>query len=102
MLRSANKKPRGHAEMEPFHYLNGELHCEGVSLRAIADSVATPTYIYSRAAVLENLAAYARAFAPVPHLVCYAMKANANLGSLATLARAGARAGNESPGARYR
>src|SRR5712664_3581000 len=80
MLRSANKKPRGHAEMEPFHYLNGELHCEGVSLRAIADSVGTPTYIYSRAALLENLAAYARAFAPVPHLVCYAMKANANLG----------------------
>src|SRR5437879_12601957 len=90
MLRSAHEKPRGHAEMEPFHYLNGELHCEGVSLRAIADSVGTPAYIYSRASLLENLAAYDRAFAPVPHLVCYAMKANATLGVLATLARAGA------------
>ncbi len=102
MLRSANKKPRGHAEMEPFHYLNGELHCEGVSLRAIADSVGTPTYIYSRAALLENLAAYDRAFAPVPHLVCYAMKANANLGVLATLARAGAGADIVSGGELYR
>src|SRR5467141_3423710 len=102
MLRSANKKPRGHAEMEPFHYLNGELHCEGVSLRAIADSVGTPTYIYSRAALLENLAAYARAFAPVPHLVCYAMKANANLGVLATLARAGAGADIVSGGELFR
>ncbi|PYN15495.1 MAG: diaminopimelate decarboxylase, partial [Candidatus Rokuibacteriota bacterium] len=88
--------------MEPFHYLNGELHCEGVSLRAIADSVGTPAYIYSRASLLENLAAYDRAFAPVPHLVCYAMKANANLGVLATLARAGAGADIVSGGELYR
>ena len=88
--------------MEHFHYLNGELHCEGVSLRAIADSVGTPAYIYSRATLLENLVAYDRAFASVPHLVCYSMKANSNLGVLATLARAGAGADIVSSGELYR
>jgi len=88
--------------MEHFHYLNGELHCESVSLRAIADSVGTPAYIYSRATLLENLVAYDRAFAPVPHLICYSMKANSNLGVLATLARAGAGADIVSSGELYR
>ena len=88
--------------MKHFEYRNGELHCEGVALRAIADAVGTPAYIYSRAALLENLAAYDRAFAPIPHLVCYAMKANSNLGVLATLARAGAGADIVSGGELYR
>ena len=88
--------------MEHFHYLNGELHCEGVSLRAIADSAGTPTYVYSRATLLENLAAYDRAFASVPHVVCYAMKANSNLGVLASLARAGAGADIVSGGELHR
>src|SRR5437870_9065127 len=102
VLRSANEKPQGHADMDHFHYLNGELCCEGVSLRAIADSAGTPAYVYSKAALLENLAAYDRAFASVPHLVCYAVKANSNLGVLATLARAGAGADIVSGGELYR
>jgi diaminopimelate decarboxylase len=88
--------------MEHFHYLNGDLSCEGVSLRAIADSAGTPTYVYSRATLLENLAAYDRAFASVPHIVCYSMKANSNLGVLATLARAGAGADIVSGGELHR
>ena len=88
--------------MDHFHYLNGELCCEGVSLRAIADSAGTPAYVYSKAALLENLAAYDRAFASVPHLVCYAVKANSNLGVLATLARAGAGADIVSGGELHR
>src|SRR5438034_9031124 len=88
--------------MDHFHYVNGELCCEGVSLRAIADSAGTPAYVYSKAALLENLAAYDRAFASVPHLVCYAVKANSNLGVLATLARAGAGADIVSGGELHR
>ncbi len=76
--------------MEHFQYRDGELHCEGVALRAIADSTGTPTYVYSTATLLDNYTAYDRAFAPVPHIVCFAMKANGNLAVLATLARAGA------------
>ncbi len=88
--------------MDHYRYLNGELHCEGVSLRAIADSAGTPVYVYSKAALLESLAAWDRAFTPVPHIVCYAMKANSNLGVLATLARAGAGADIVSGGELYR
>jgi diaminopimelate decarboxylase len=88
--------------MEHFHYVTSELHCEGVSLRALADSVGTPAYVYSRAALLDNLAAYDQAFQPVPHLVCYAMKANSNLGVVATLAGAGAGADIVSGGELYR
>jgi diaminopimelate decarboxylase len=88
--------------MEHFRYAHGELHCEGVALRAIADSVGTPAYVYSKAALIENLAAYDRAFESVPHIVCYAMKANSNLAVLATLARAGAGADIVSGGELYR
>ncbi|MBI4247850.1 MAG: diaminopimelate decarboxylase, partial [Candidatus Rokubacteria bacterium] len=66
--------------MDHFTYRRGQLHCEGVSLSALADDVATPAYVYSRAALLEAYAAYDRALQDVPHLVCYAVKANSNLG----------------------
>src|SRR6059058_1009210 len=52
--------------MDHFTYKNAELHCESVPLRAVADAVGTPAYIYSRAALLESYGAYDRAFAAVP------------------------------------
>ena len=88
--------------MGHFAYRNGELCCERVALGALAADVGTPAYVYSRAALLESLGAYARAFAAVPHVVCYAIKANANLGVLGTLARAGAGADIVSGGELYR
>src|SRR6266436_3201131 len=88
--------------MDHFTYKNAELHCESVPLRAVADAVGTPAYIYSRAAILDSYGAYDRAFAEVPHVVCYSIKANANLGVLATLARAGAGADIVSGGELFR
>ena len=76
--------------MEPFQYRGGELYCEGVSLREVAESVGTPTYVYSRTAILDSFRAYDRAFGSVPHMICYAMKANGNLAIVAALAKAGA------------
>jgi len=76
--------------MPHFQYRNGELHCESTPLRTIADAVGTPTYVYSRAALVENYRAYDTAVASHPHLIAYAMKANANLAVVATLAREGA------------
>lgn len=73
-----------------FSYRHGGLHCEGVSLARLIDAVGTPAYVYSRAAMLESYAAYDTAFRDLPHLICYALKANSNLGVIATLARAGA------------
>jgi diaminopimelate decarboxylase len=69
---------------------NNELTCDGVSLTRIAREVGTPVYVYSRALIEENFRRFDRAFAPVPHLVCYAMKANGNLAILRALASQGA------------
>ncbi|MYM72594.1 diaminopimelate decarboxylase [Duganella sp. FT134W] len=76
--------------MSQFSYKDGVLHAEGASLTAIADQFGTPTYVYSKAALLANFAAYADACAGRDALVCYAMKANSNLAILDLLARQGA------------
>jgi diaminopimelate decarboxylase len=68
----------------------------------IADAVGTPTYVYSRRAILESFTAYTHALASVPHVICYAMKANSNLAILAALARAGAGVDVLSGGELYR
>jgi diaminopimelate decarboxylase len=76
--------------MSHFSYQDGVLHAEGVSLAAIANQFGTPTYVYSKAALLANYASYADACAGRDALVCYAMKANSNLAILDILARRGA------------
>ncbi len=76
--------------MSQFSYKDGVLHAESVSLSAIAEQFGTPTYVYSKAALLANFAAYADACQGRDALVCYAMKANSNLAILDLLARQGA------------
>jgi diaminopimelate decarboxylase len=88
--------------MSHFAYCDSELCCEQVSLRALAAVAGTPTYVYSKSALLEGLAGYHRAFRDVPHVVCYSIKANSNLGVLSVLAKAGAGADIVSGGELYR
>ena len=76
--------------MEAFNYRDGELFAEGVALSALAQRFGTPTYVYSRAHIEGQYRAYADALAGMPHLVCFAVKANSNLGVLNVLARLGA------------
>lgn len=73
-----------------FAYQQGELCAEQVALSRIAAEYGTPTYIYSRAALTEHFRAYQSALQDTPHLICYAVKANANLAVLNVLARLGA------------
>jgi diaminopimelate decarboxylase len=73
-----------------FSYRNGMLHAEAVPLQAIARRFGTPCYVYSRAAIERNYRAFARALEGRDALVCYSVKANANLAVLALLARLGA------------
>lgn len=68
---------------------DGALRLDGVPLAGLARRFGTPLYVYSQAAMLDALAAYQRALAGRRHLLCYAMKANANLAVLQTFARAG-------------
>ena len=76
--------------MDAFNYRDGELFAEGVALSAIAQRFGTPTYVYSRAHIEAQYRSFTDALNGVPHLVCYAVKANSNLGVLNVLARLGA------------
>jgi diaminopimelate decarboxylase len=76
--------------MDAFNYRDGELFAEGVALSAIAERFGTPTYVYSRAHIEAQYLAFADALSGMPHLVCFAVKANSNLGVLNVLARLGA------------
>ena len=72
-----------------FHYCGSALYCEKVPLSRIAQIYGTPCYVYSRKAIESNWRAYDEAFMGHPHLLCYAVKANANLGVLNLLSRLG-------------
>jgi len=73
-----------------FAYRDGQLHAEEVPLARIAEAVGTPFYCYSSGAVEAAYQDFAGAFDGLPALVCYALKANANLALVRTLARLGA------------
>jgi diaminopimelate decarboxylase len=76
--------------MHHFAYRAGVMHAEGVNLADLAAAVGTPFYCYSTATLERHYRVFAEAFADVPALVCYAMKANSNQAVIATLARLGA------------
>jgi diaminopimelate decarboxylase len=75
--------------MDYFEYRGDDLFAEGVPVSAIAAVHGTPCYVYSRATIERHWRAFDRAFGDHPHLVCYAVKANGNLGVLNVLARLG-------------
>lgn len=73
-----------------YRYENDELMCEKVPLSALAEKFGTPLYVYSKSAVLDAFNVYQAILQDTPHLVCYALKANANLAIIELLAQAGA------------
>lgn len=76
--------------MDYFNYQDdGQLWAENVNLTQLADQFGTPLYVYSRATLERHWKAFDSAAGDHPHLVCYAVKANSNLGVLNTLARLG-------------
>jgi diaminopimelate decarboxylase len=75
--------------MDYFELKNNELYAEDVSLNNIADEYGTPCYVYSRKTLERHYRAYDTAFGDHPHLICYAVKSNSNLGVLSVLAKLG-------------
>ncbi|WP_324710982.1 diaminopimelate decarboxylase [Pseudomonas citronellolis] len=75
--------------MEAFNVRDGQLFAEGVALSALAERFGTPTYVYSRAHIEQQFRSYTDALQGLPHLVCFAVKANSNLAVLNVLARLG-------------
>ena len=80
-----------------FERNDGKLFCDGVSLEDTAGRFGTPLYVYSRALIEENFRRFDAAFASLPHLVCYAAKANSNLAVLTLLSRLGSGADARTP-----
>jgi diaminopimelate decarboxylase len=72
-----------------FRYVDGRLHCEHVDMAEIGRTVGTPCYVYSSRSILDAYLAYDGSFDGVPHMICYAVKANSTLAVLSLLARAG-------------
>ena len=78
--------------MNHFEYRQGEMFAENVPLKRIAQEVGTPAYVYSLATLQRHYSVFDQAFAKVPHIVCFSVKANSNQAVLATMARLGATA----------
>lgn len=76
--------------MHHFIMKDGVMHAEAVALPTLAAAVGTPFYCYSTATLTRHYQVFDQAFAALPHLVCYAVKANSNQAVLVTLARLGA------------
>ncbi len=75
--------------MHDFLYRNSELYAEDVPIREVAEKVGTPLYIYSHKTLLRHFNAFKEAFDGYPHIICFALKANANSALLKLLAKKG-------------
>ncbi len=75
--------------MHHFNYRNNEMFCEDVPIRAIAEAVGTPVYIYSHATLKRHFLNFDNAFEKLDRLVCFSAKANSNLAILKLFAGLG-------------
>ena len=74
---------------KPFTRIKDELQAENVPLQTLAQTYGTPLYVYSKTLLEANYQAFDQAFSEVDHQVCFAVKANSNLGVLGVLAKLG-------------
>ena len=75
--------------MNTFSFKNKALYAESVAVTDLMVEYGSPLYIYSRAQIVSNWQQFDQAFGDHPHLICYAVKANSNLGVLNVLAKLG-------------
>ncbi len=75
--------------MHFFEYRGDDLHCEQVPLAKIAEEVGTPVYVYSEETLRRHVRVFDESFESVPHLICYAVKANSNINILRRFAQWG-------------
>src|SRR5438105_1283488 len=83
---------------QPFQPAGDTLACDGVSIQSIVEHAGTPAYIYSARAIRESYRAIDEAFAPYPHAIHYALKANSTLAIVRLLLHLGSRVDANSGG----
>ena len=88
--------------MHHFQYKGNELYCEGVAVERIAKEVGTPFYLYSNATLEHHFKVFDEVFSDVPHITCYAVKANSNIAILDIFGRLGGGADIVSGGELFR
>lgn len=75
--------------MHHFNRREDRLYAENVDVTAIAEHIGTPFYCYSTATLRQHYTRLKDAFAQNEVTICYSVKANSNLGVIATLADLG-------------
>ena len=88
--------------MNYFDYRGADMYCEEVPISDIAEAVGTPSILYSHRTLIEHYRKVEEAFAEVPHLVCFSVKANSNRAIIQALREEGAGADIVSGGELYR
>ncbi len=88
--------------MDDFQYVNDELWCEQVPVSRIGNKVGTPFYLYSYRTMRNHFRVFDGAFSAVPHIVCFALKANSNIAVLRSFVREGGGVDIVSGGELYR
>ncbi|MEW6675924.1 MAG: diaminopimelate decarboxylase [Nitrospirota bacterium] len=87
--------------MHLFRYHGNELFAEDVPVKKLAEEYGTPLYIYSYNTLLRHFRAYTDAFNDYPHIICFAIKSNANSAILRLFAKNGGGADIASGGELY-
>lgn len=75
--------------MHAFAYRNGTLCCEETKLSDIAAAVGTPTFVYSKKTIADDLAELKEALSPLDAHIAYAVKACSNKAILNLMAQQG-------------
>ena len=75
--------------MDFFQYKNEQIYVEDLPVKQLAEEFGTPLYIYSRATLERHWHAFDSSLGDHPHLICYAVKANSNIGILNVMAKLG-------------
>ena len=88
--------------MHHFQYKGNDLYCEDMAIEKIAKEVGTPFYLYSRETLEHHFKVFDKAFSDVPHIICYAVKANSNIAILDIFGRLGGGADIVSGGELFR
>lgn len=87
--------------MKYITYKDSTLFCEDIPLKEVAEEYSTPLYVYSKNQIVENYHSLKTIFGDTDHLICYALKGNANHSILTLLATEGAGADVVSAGELY-
>ncbi|MEE9165600.1 MAG: diaminopimelate decarboxylase [Nitrospinota bacterium] len=88
--------------MDDFQYHGQELFSEKIPVQKIASEIGTPFYLYSYNTILNHLRVFTNAFKEVPHLICFAEKANSNIAILRIFIKEGGGLDITSGGELYR